>query len=72
MYSFANTVNHAYFVLLLFVVSQILSRAFHNRFIELHYDDIPVGELVTILQKKCQLPLSYAKKMIAIMKELQV
>ena len=53
-------------------VSQILSRAFRNRFIELHYDDIPPGELITILKNKCQIPLSYAKKMIAVMKELQV
>lgn len=55
-----------------FLCFQILSRAFRNRFIELHYDDIPAGELVTILQNKCELPLSYAKKMVAIMKELQV
>ena len=39
---------------------------------ELHYDDIPASELVTILQDKCQLPASYAKKMVAVMKELQV
>lgn len=50
----------------------MLSRAFRNRFIELHYDDIPSGELVNILQEKCQLPSSYAKKMVAIMKDLQV
>ena len=51
---------------------QILSRAFRNRFIELHYDDIPAEELVTILQAKCQLPESYAKKMVAVLKDLQV
>jgi midasin len=51
---------------------KILSRAFRNRFIELHYDDIPAEELVTILQAKCQLPESYAKKMVAVLKDLQV
>ncbi|CAI8019287.1 Midasin [Geodia barretti] len=51
---------------------KVLSRAFRNRFIELHYDDIPSGELVNIVHEKSSLPLSYAKKMVAIMKELQV
>ncbi|KAI1268601.1 midasin [Xylariaceae sp. FL1019] len=31
---------------------KILSRAFRNRFLELHYDDIPEDELETILQKR--------------------
>jgi len=51
---------------------QVLSRAFRNRFIELHFDDIPAVELVTILHQGSQLPQSYAKKMVAVMKELQV
>ena len=51
---------------------QTLSRAFRNRFIELHYDDLPSKELVTILELKCKLPLSYARKMVAVMKDLQV
>ncbi|KAI0480112.1 P-loop containing nucleoside triphosphate hydrolase protein [Xylariaceae sp. FL0804] len=31
---------------------KVLSRAFRNRFLELHYDDIPEDELETILQKR--------------------
>jgi len=50
----------------------VLSRAFRNRFVELHFDDIPPDELVTILYKRCQLPESYAKKLVAVMRELQV
>ncbi|KAM7223879.1 hypothetical protein V8F06_000895 [Rhypophila decipiens] len=31
---------------------KVLSRAFRNRFLELHFDDIPESELKTILQKR--------------------
>lgn len=31
---------------------KVLSRAFRNRFLELHFDDIPESELETILQKR--------------------
>ena len=51
---------------------KVLSRAFRNRFVELHFDDIPAEELVTILYQRCKLPESYAKKLVAVMKELQV
>lgn len=51
---------------------QVLSRAFRNRFFELHFDDIPSKEVEVILQRKCLLPPSYSKKMVAVMKELQV
>ena len=54
------------------VIWQVLSQAFRNRFIELHFDDLPAVELVTILHQKSQLPQSYAKKMVAVMKDLQV
>ena len=50
----------------------MLSRAFRNRFIELHVEDIPSDELATILQKRCKLPPSYSKKMVAVMTDLQV
>ncbi|CAM6097712.1 unnamed protein product [Calypogeia fissa] len=50
---------------------KILSRAFRNRFIELHVDDIPDGELQAILEKRCQIPGSYATKMVEVMKDLQ-
>lgn len=49
-----------------------MSRAFRNRFVELHFEDIPPNELEVILQQKCQLPPSYSRKMVAVMRDLQV
>ncbi|KAL9235481.1 hypothetical protein vseg_010237 [Gypsophila vaccaria] len=51
---------------------KMLSRAFRNRFVELHVDEIPEVELTEILERKGKVPLSYAKKMIDVMKELQM
>lgn len=51
---------------------QMLSRAFRNRFVELHFDELPSQELEVILHQRCSLPLSYAKKLVAIMLDLQV
>ena len=51
---------------------KILSRAFRNRFVELHFDQIPDDELVVILEKRCQIPASYAKKMVGSMRDLQI
>uniref|UniRef100_A0A1I8PDS0 Midasin n=1 Tax=Stomoxys calcitrans TaxID=35570 RepID=A0A1I8PDS0_STOCA len=48
-----------------------LSRAFKNRFIELHFSEIPRNELEIILEKKCLIPPSYARKMVACMMDLQ-
>ncbi|XP_068698835.1 midasin-like [Montipora foliosa] len=50
---------------------KILSRAFRNRFVELHFDELPSSELEVILHQRCKLPLSYAKKLVAIMLDLQ-
>jgi midasin len=50
---------------------KVLSRAFRNRFLELHFDDIPDDELQIILKERCAIPESYAKKLIAIMKDLR-
>eukprot|EP01135_Chromosphaera_perkinsii_P003042 Nk52_evm24s233 gene=Nk52_evmTU24s233 len=50
---------------------KMLSRAFRNRFIELHFDDIPQEELETILSKRCVIPPTYCKKLVLILKELQ-
>ena len=41
-----------------------LSRAFRNRFIELHFEQLPAGELETILAGRCSLPATYSKKMV--------
>ncbi|XP_055612031.1 midasin [Uranotaenia lowii] len=48
-----------------------LSRAFKNRFIELHFSEIPRAELEIILEKRCLIPKSYSQKMVKVMSELQ-
>lgn len=51
---------------------KMLSRAFRNRFVELHFDEIPKNELETILHQKCHVPPTYSKKMINVMADLQI
>lgn len=51
---------------------KMLSRAFRNRFIELHFNEIPSNELEVILGQRCEMPASYAKKIVETMKQLQV
>ena len=48
-----------------------LSRAFRNRFVELHFDELCSSELEEIIHKKCAVPSKLAKKMIRVLKELQ-
>ncbi|CAF1389080.1 unnamed protein product, partial [Rotaria sp. Silwood1] len=48
-----------------------LSRAFRNRFIELHFNNLPQYELEIIIEKKCQLPKTYSKLLIQTMIDLQ-
>ncbi|KAH9296173.1 hypothetical protein KI387_039761, partial [Taxus chinensis] len=50
---------------------KVLSRAFRNRFLELNVDDIPGEELCMILEKRCEVPPSYARKMVEVMRDLQ-
>ena len=50
---------------------KVLSRAFRNRFVELHMDEIPSEELRTILEKRCSLPTTFCDRMIDVMIELQ-
>uniref|UniRef100_A0A7N8X771 Midasin n=1 Tax=Mastacembelus armatus TaxID=205130 RepID=A0A7N8X771_9TELE len=50
---------------------KVLSRAFRNRFVELHFDELPSGELETILHQRCSLPPSYCTKLIKVMQDLQ-
>lgn len=50
---------------------KILSRAFRNRFLEMHFGDVPKDELETILCQRCQIAPSYAKKTVAVFLELQ-
>ncbi|KRZ44564.1 Midasin [Trichinella pseudospiralis] len=48
-----------------------LSRAFRNRFVQMNFGELPYNEIETILRMRCSLPLSYASKMVAVMRELQ-
>lgn len=49
-----------------------LSRAFRNRFLELHFDDIPQDELEVILKERCQIAPSYGKKILEVYKQLSL
>lgn len=51
---------------------KVLSKAFKNRFLELHFDDIPQDELEIILRERCRIAPSYAKKIVEVYKELSV
>ncbi|XP_078434368.1 midasin-like protein isoform X2 [Wolffia australiana] len=57
---------------MLYAGRKVLSRAFRNRFLEIHVGEIPETELAEILEKRCKVPLSYAKKMVEVMKDLQL
>uniref|UniRef100_A0A3P8WSX5 Midasin n=1 Tax=Cynoglossus semilaevis TaxID=244447 RepID=A0A3P8WSX5_CYNSE len=50
---------------------KVLSRAFRNRFVELHFDELPSAELETILNQRCHLPPSYCTKLVKVMQDLQ-
>jgi midasin len=50
---------------------KLLSPAFSNRFLELHFDDLPDEELQEILQRRCDLAPSYATKLVEVMRDLQ-
>ncbi|KAL9131398.1 MAG: hypothetical protein Q9217_000666 [Psora testacea] len=49
-----------------------LSRAFRNRFVELHFDDIPDDELETILRERSQIAPSFCARIVAVYKELAI
>ncbi|OQR77969.1 midasin-like, partial [Tropilaelaps mercedesae] len=51
---------------------KMLSRAFRNRFVELHFNELPSSELVTILSKRCAVSPKHAMKMVNVMAELQL
>ncbi|CAN0878069.1 MDN1 [Linum grandiflorum] len=50
---------------------KMLSRAFRNRFVEVHVDEIPVQEMITIIEKRGKVPRSRAKLMVDVMDDLQ-
>lgn len=49
-----------------------LSRAFRNRFLELHFDDIPEDELEVILRERSQIAPSFCSKIVAVYKKLSI
>ena len=51
---------------------KVLSRAFRNRFLELHFDDIPEDELETILREKCKIAPSFGTRIVTVYKRLCV
>lgn len=51
---------------------KMLSRAFRNRFVEIHVEEIPEEEISIILENRCKISGSYAKKMVEVMKDLQL
>ncbi|MCJ1283644.1 hypothetical protein MMC26_002975 [Xylographa opegraphella] len=51
---------------------KILSRAFRNRFLELHFDDIPENELETILRERTQIAPSFCTRIVIVYKRLSV
>jgi len=50
---------------------KVLSKAFRNRFMELHIGDIPDDELKIILNTRCEIAPSYCVKLVEVMRELQ-
>ena len=51
---------------------KVLSRAFRNRFLELHFDDIPENELETILRERTQIAPSFCSRIVMVYKKLAV
>lgn len=49
-----------------------LSRAFRSRFVEVQVDELPDEDLLSILERRSRLPASFARKMIAVMRDLQM
>ena len=50
---------------------KVLSKAFVNRFVVFHVDDLPTAELTEVIEKRCSLPATNAERMIAVMHKLQ-
>jgi midasin (ATPase involved in ribosome maturation) len=50
---------------------KVLSRAFRNRFVELHFGDIPVPELVNILHQRCGVAEKFCQRFVDVMHDLQ-
>ncbi|KAI1986408.1 AAA ATPase midasin [Ophidiomyces ophidiicola] len=51
---------------------KVLSRAFRNRFLELHFDDIPEEELEFILTERSQIAPSFCKRIVSVYRQLSI
>lgn len=51
---------------------KVLSRAFRNRFLELHFDDIPEGELEFILKERSQIAPSFCTRIVSVYRKLSL
>ncbi|TPX21820.1 hypothetical protein DIZ76_015784 [Coccidioides immitis] len=51
---------------------KILSRAFRNRFLELHFDDIPEEELEFILKERSQIAPSFCTRIVSVYRQLSI
>ena len=49
-----------------------LSKAFKNRFIQIYFDEISEEDLEKIILKRCSIAPSFCKKLLKVMKELQL
>ena len=69
---------HAHFMLFatqnppgLYAGRKVLSRAFRNRFLEAHFQDVPQAELEAILCQRCRIAPSYGQRIVSVFRELQ-
>ncbi|KAL2846546.1 hypothetical protein BJX68DRAFT_268630 [Aspergillus pseudodeflectus] len=51
---------------------KVLSRAFRNRFLELHFDDIPESELEFILTERSQIAPSFCTRIVSVYRKLSL
>ncbi|KAI2789206.1 Midasin [Penicillium oxalicum] len=51
---------------------KVLSRAFRNRFLELHFDDIPESELEFILKERSQIAPSFCSRIVSVYRRLSL
>ncbi|KAF7587528.1 hypothetical protein BBP40_007087 [Aspergillus hancockii] len=51
---------------------KVLSRAFRNRFLELHFDDIPESELEIILKERSQIAPSFCARIVSVYRKLSL
>lgn len=55
----------------LYAGRKVLSRAFRNRFLEVHFQDVPQAELESILCQRCRIAPSHGQKIVTVFQELQ-